>query len=70
MSQTTDDVAEGLVCMTCLCFLISEAGEPCSCGHPIYCEDCWGELPQARKNEGTPFFDEATGEVFNGKEGV
>lgn len=66
MSQTTDDVLSGLVCMTCLRFLFNEAGtEVCSAGHPVYCEDCWKELPRKARQSGAPYWDEKTGTVLN-----
>lgn len=52
-----DEVVNGNRCMQCTQLLISEAGELCTCGHPVYCEDCCpgGEM----------YFCETDGEIYS-----
>lgn len=64
--SASDDVWEGIVCMQCLQLLVSEDGDVCGCGHPVYCEDCWKELPKKQRADGAPYFDENTGKVYSG----
>ena len=67
MSETTDDVVAGIICMQCHCQLIDKQGEINTGDFPCYCKQCWEQLPAGQKREGAPWFDESTGEVFSGE---
>lgn len=65
--SVSDDVMAGVVCMQCLRCLVADDGKTvCTAGHPIYCEDCWAELPKKERDNGTPYFDEEHGKVATG----
>lgn len=66
MSETTEDILAGTVCMCCMTLLISDSGEPCQADHPVFCEACWDDLSKKEQDDGPPFFDEATGTVLTG----
>ncbi len=66
MSDVTEMVEEGLMCMVCLQFLTSDAGDVCDCGHPIFCEECWKKLPRRDRQNGAPYYHEASGRVLTG----
>ncbi len=64
MSDTTDDIHAGHICMQCLTFLISEKGEICDCGHPVHCRECFGEMPRRQQNSVGQYYDEKSGHVI------
>ncbi|MEL6110999.1 MAG: hypothetical protein AAFU85_33750 [Planctomycetota bacterium] len=66
--SASQDVVDGILCMSCLTFLISDDGVLCDAGHPLHCSDCWDHLPRSQKRDGAPFFDEKSGQVRTGKE--
>jgi hypothetical protein len=60
----SEDVVNGIACMSCLQLLVDDAGDLCDCGHPVFCRECWLALPE-RKN-GAPYFDDKTGQLLTG----
>lgn len=62
------EIQNGNRCMTCHEELISDGGKLCNCGFPLFCEDCWHELPEHARGDGAPYFDMESGQVFDSVE--
>lgn len=63
--SVSEDIVDGIVCMRCQQMLVSDAGELCDAGHPLFCEECWKKDKRARK-EGAPYWQSETGTIATG----
>lgn len=61
--SVSEDVRTGLLCMKCQQWLIADDGTVCEAGHPLYCRECWLDLPRIERQTGAPYFDERDGQI-------
>lgn len=58
MSDTTDMIHEGVLCMCCMVAITDHDGEPIPTGFPIFCRDCFFELPFPERLKAKNYWDE------------
>lgn len=64
MSETTDDIMSGVICMECLQWLFGDNGEVCDCCHPVHCRDCFMEKSENERREAAQYFDPEVSRVL------